>query len=148
MPLSLVLENALASAVARGDARHVGAYSSTLAARAMTCPRVEQNGVTAPGDTRAVSAAAGAGARTEAAGHNLLRFLRSELGAFIAGSTAAIAVPLAAALTIISLDDEAMSLHGWVAIVLGSLGSAALAVGLMAVMFASERTRSWRPLQR
>ncbi len=108
----------------------------------MTCPRVERNSVTAPADTKAVSAAASGGARIEAAGHMLREFLGSELGAFIAESTAAIAVALAAVSTIISLYDEVMSLHGCVAIVLGSLGSAALAIGLMAAMFASERRGS------
>ena len=64
--------------------------------------------------------------------------LHSETGAFVAGSTALVAVPLVTIWLLLSLDGQSMATHGWGAVALGTVGSSALTSGLMAALFASD----------
>jgi hypothetical protein len=65
---------------------------------------------------------------------------RAQLGLFMGGSAALIAVPLLVVWALLRADGTDISAHGWAAIVLGAVGSAALAIGLMSAVFASDRS--------
>jgi hypothetical protein len=65
--------------------------------------------------------------------------LHSATGAFVAGSAALIMGPVILIWAMLGMDDQSISVHGWIAVVLGTIGTSALAIGLMAALFASDR---------